>query len=90
MVPSLGNFALWLSLCLGILQFVILRKKNKYSLIKLKMTVVNGLLICALISFFSLMYSYVTSDFTVVNVFQNSHTTKPLLYKITAVLGNHE
>jgi len=90
MVPSLGNFALWLSLCLGILQFVIFCKKNKYLLIKLKMTVVNGLLICALISFFSLMYSYVTSDFTVVNVFQNSHTTKPLLYKICGVWGNHE
>ena len=36
------------------------------------------------------MYSYLVSDFSVVNVFQNSHTTKPLLYKIAAVWGNHE
>ena len=33
---------------------------------------------------------YVTSDFSVVNVFENSHSTKPLLYKITGVWGNHE
>ena len=30
------------------------------------------------------------SDFSVVNVFENSHSTKPLLYKITGVWGNHE
>ena len=51
---------------------------------------VNGLLLCVLISFFSLMYSYVVSDFSVMNVFQNSHTTKPLMYKVSAVWGNHE
>ena len=36
------------------------------------------------------MYSYIVSDFTLKNVFQNSHSTKPLLYKISAVWGNHE
>jgi cytochrome c-type biogenesis protein CcmF len=36
------------------------------------------------------MYSHIVSDFSVVNVFQNSHTTKPLLYKISGVWGNHE
>jgi cytochrome c-type biogenesis protein CcmF len=36
------------------------------------------------------MYSYVVSDFSVMNVFQNSHTTKPLIYKVSAVWGNHE
>ena len=36
------------------------------------------------------MYSHVVSDFTVLNVFQNSHTTKPLIYKISGVWGNHE
>ena len=33
---------------------------------------------------------YVTSDFSVANVFENSHSAKPLLYKITGVWGNHE
>ena len=36
------------------------------------------------------MYCYIISDFSVLNVFQNSHTSKPMLYKISAVWGNHE
>ena len=36
------------------------------------------------------MHAYVTSDFSVVNVVENSHTDKPLLYQITGVWGNHE
>jgi cytochrome c-type biogenesis protein CcmF len=36
------------------------------------------------------MYCHIVSDFSVINVFQNSHTTKPLLYKISGVWGNHE
>jgi len=90
MVPFLGNFALWLSLCFAVLQFVISHKKISYFRSKLNNVAVNGLLLCALISFFSLMYSYVVSDFSVMNVFQNSHTTKPLMYKVSAVWGNHE
>jgi len=90
MVPSLGNFALWLSLCFAILQFIISYKKISHFRSKLNSVAVNGLLLCALISFFSLMYSYVVSDFSVMNVFQNSHTTKPLIYKVSAVWGNHE
>jgi len=42
------------------------------------------------LSFGCLMWLHVTSDFTVLNVVQNSHTDKPLLYKITGVWGNHE
>jgi len=90
MVPSLGNFALWLSLCFAILQFIISHKKISHFRSKLNIVAVNGLLLCALISFFSLMYSYIVSDFSVMNVFQNSHTTKPLMYKVSAVWGNHE
>ena len=42
------------------------------------------------LSFATLIHAYVTSDFSVVNVAENSHTAKPLLYKITGVWGNHE
>ncbi len=90
MVPSLGNFSLWLALCFAIFQFVISCKKNNRSTLYLNRIAVNGLLLCAFLSFLSLMYSYLVSDFSVANVFQNSHTTKPLLYKIAAVWGNHE
>ena len=43
-----------------------------------------------LLSFFSLMYAYVISDFSNYNVFQNSHSDKPLIYKISGTWGNHE
>ena len=43
-----------------------------------------------LISFFSLMLGYIMSDFSNFNVFQNSHSSKPLIYKITGTWGNHE
>ena len=43
-----------------------------------------------LISFFSLLIAYINSDFSNFNVFQNSHSSKPILYKITGTWGNHE
>src|SRR5262245_10740581 len=42
------------------------------------------------LAFFTLMFAYVTSDFSVLAVAQNSHTAKPLIYKISGVWGNHE
>jgi len=42
------------------------------------------------ISFASLTYLYITSDFSVINVVQNSHTDKPFIYKISGVWANHE
>src|SRR5689334_8409569 len=42
------------------------------------------------VAFFALMHAYVTSDFSLANVWENSHSAKPLLYKISGVWGNHE
>ncbi len=41
-------------------------------------------------SFGILMWAHMTSDFSYLNVVQHSHTSKPLLYKISGVWGNHE
>jgi len=41
-------------------------------------------------SFFVLLLAYIFSDFTLVNVYENSHTNKPLFYKISGTWGNHE
>nr|WP_249136415.1 heme lyase CcmF/NrfE family subunit [Bradyrhizobium canariense] len=41
-------------------------------------------------SFIALVMLHVNSDFSVANVYENSHSMKPLLYKITGVWGNHE
>ena len=42
------------------------------------------------IAFAALMFAFVTSDFSVANVAENSHTDKPLLYKVAGVWGSHE
>ena len=90
MAPSLGYFTLWLSLCFAILQFIASFKKDTSAIPQFHKIAVIGLLFSTVFSFFSLMYSHIVSDFSVLNVFQNSHTTKPLLYKISGVWGNHE
>ena len=41
-------------------------------------------------AFAALTASYVASDFSVANVFENSHSAMPLVYKFTSVWGNHE
>ncbi len=87
MVTLLGTLSLWLTLFFSVSQFFALKKNQNLKIIK---TCVIGLLIFSLISFFILMYAYIVSDFSVLNVFQNSHSTKPLIYKISAVWGNHE
>ena len=42
------------------------------------------------ISFISLVYSFIISDFSNATVYNNSHSTKPIFYKITGTWGNHE
>ena len=87
MTIYLGNILLLLCLFFSISQFFFSQRKNKVKFIPL---VVNGLLISSFLSFLLLIYAHIISDFSLLNVYQNSHTTKPLLYKISGVWGNHE
>jgi len=89
MIASLGNLTLWLSMFLAVVQFIASKNDEPFKF-RWSKILASGLLISSLISFFSLMYCYIVSDFAVINVFQNSHTSKPLIYKISAVWGNHE
>ena len=43
-----------------------------------------------IISFVFLIISFANSDFSIISVYENSHTAKPLFYKIAATWGNHE
>jgi len=90
MASTLGNILLWLSLLFSVLQFFNSYKKDNQNTLKINKIAVNGLLASILLAFFLLIYSHVISDFTILNVVQNSHTTKPILYKISGVWGNHE
>jgi len=80
MIPELGHFALILALFVAAAQMHPLLWRQAAFL-------QFGL---CLLAFLTLLWSYVTSDFTVVNVAENSHTLKPLIYKIAGVWGNHE
>ena len=49
-----------------------------------------GMLVFVGLAFGTLTYAFVTSDFSIADVANNSHTLKPLVYKISGVWGNHE
>ncbi len=88
MISLIGFSSLCLSAFFSLIllipkSIVKIKINNFYNILK-----VSTLLIC--ISFFSLILAYVTSDFSNYNVFQNSHSNKPLIYKITGAWGNHE
>ena len=89
MINIVGNTSLYLALLFAVLQtFCFFKTEKKF--IKRYKFFVSGLLIFSSIAFFSLMYGYFVSDFTILNVFKNSHSSKPLIYKIAATWGNHE
>ncbi len=93
MIIEVGHFALILALCLALVQAVVpmigAARRNMAWMTLGQGTAVAQFLLVA-IAFGALIHAYVVSDFSVLNVAENSHTTKPLLYKITGVWGNHE
>ena len=93
MINQLGNYSLYIALLISI--FVI--SKASLSLRKSSITLSGNIFslisvqsIMVIISFLTLIYTFVTSDFSNETVYNNSHTTKPLFYKISGTWGNHE
>lgn len=93
MIPELGHIALILALCLALVQGVLPlvgAARGLHSWIALAPQAAMGQALLVAFAFGCLTYAYVTSDFSVLNVAENSHTLKPMLYKISGVWGNHE
>jgi cytochrome c-type biogenesis protein CcmF len=93
MIPELGHFALVLALTLALAQSLlpmIGAARNDHALMEAGRSAALGQFTFVAIAFAALMTAYVTSDFSVSNVVENSHSLKPMLYKITGVWGNHE
>ena len=93
MIPEIGHIFLILAFVSSIMQITywIYNTKN-LNLLALDI-LKNGVLINCLfilISFFILTYSFVVSDFSLLIVSNNSHSLKPMLYKISGTWGNHE
>jgi cytochrome c-type biogenesis protein CcmF len=93
MIAELGHYALVLALALALVQASVpiygARRGDPVLMAVAGPTAVAQLLFVA-ISFAALTACYVRSDFSVVNVFENSHSMKPLIYKFSGVWGNHE
>ena len=92
-ISQLGYYSLIFGLLTSIFIFfnssVQLKKNNP--IISDKITGLIGFqFFFVFISFISLIYSFIISDFSNETVYNNSHTTKPLFYKITGTWGNHE
>jgi len=93
MLSELGiifiSTALLISLVL--IYFSFIEVKNSNNIIPKKIYKFSLLqLIFSVLSFIILLLGYVFSDFSIINVYENSHTTKPLFYKISGTWGNHE
>ncbi len=71
-------------------------RENKFKKItfeelqKISLRLVGGMLFAAIVTQLCLIYSFVISDYSVENVYKNSHHLKPLIYKISGSWGNHE
>ena len=93
MLSEFGNLLIFLSIIISLclILFSVSEKNNKNNSIStlIKNFTVFQLITVAL-SFLTLTGAYLTSDFSIVNVYENSHTKKPWLYKISGVWGNHE
>ena len=93
MIVEMGHFALILAAIVAIVQFAVPlwgSYKSDPILMRVAVPAAQTHLMLLTISFFSLMWAFVTSDFSVMNVFANSHSAKPLFFKISGVWANHE
>lgn len=93
MIPELGQFAIALALMAALVQSGLpilgaARGNTVWMRSATATAVVQALLI--LFAFGVLMRSFVISDFTVLNVVQNSNSLKPMIYKVAGTWGSHE
>jgi len=93
MISNFGNLLLCVSIVLSLSIIYLSNKnlklngnqitKNIFQLSLIQSTVV-------IICFFTLIAAFIVSDFSLITVYQNSHSMKPIFYKITGTWGNHE
>jgi cytochrome c-type biogenesis protein CcmF len=93
MTPELGHYALVLALALALIQAVVPvigARAQDASLMQLANSTALMQFFFVGLAFLALVICYVTSDFSVATVFENSHSMMPMIYKATSVWGNHE
>ncbi|MEO9341111.1 heme lyase CcmF/NrfE family subunit [Mesorhizobium sp. SB112] len=90
---EIGHFALVLAFTLSLVQSIVplwgARTGDERLMAVGEPVTITGFAL-TLLSFAVLTVAYIQSDFSLVNVWENSHSMKPMLYKITGTWGNHE
>jgi len=93
MIGELGQLALCFALALALVMAVSGLMGARATALAARKTATSsalGMLVFVGLAFGTLTYAFVTSDFSVMDVANNSHTLKPLVYKISGVWANHE
>ena len=93
MIPEIGHYALMLALGLSLIQGtmpIIGARTNDPVLMSMAVPAALAHFVFVAIAFGALALSYLMSDFSVLNVFENSNSAMPFLYRLTSVWGNHE
>ena len=93
MIPEIGHYALVLALVVAVVQGTLPllgAGLGRAGWMAVAAPAAIAQLALVATAFLALTWAYLVSDFSVVNVAENSHTAKPLLYKLTGVWGNHE
>ncbi|HJW77313.1 MAG TPA: heme lyase CcmF/NrfE family subunit [Beijerinckiaceae bacterium] len=93
MIAEVGHYALVLALALALIQGtapIVGAWKGDAVLMGVTATTALAQFAFVAAAFAALTAAYVVSDFSVANVFENSHSAMPLIYKFTSVWGNHE
>ncbi len=93
MIVEIGHFALALALCVALVQAAVplwgAHRGNPQAM-ALARPAANLQLLLVAVAYAALTWAFYTSDFSVKLVFDNSHSAKPLIYKLAGVWGNHE
>ena len=88
MLSAVGNLSILLSIILSFLLVFFSIRELKESKVHTSLKIRNFSLLQLLftnLSFIVLLLGYLFSDFSLINVYENSHTTKPMLYKVSGV-----
>jgi cytochrome c-type biogenesis protein CcmF len=92
-IPELGQYALMLALGLSLIQAtmpIVGTRTGDPVLMNIAAPVAVAQFVFVAIAFGALAECYVVSDFSVLNVYENSNSAMPLIYRLTSVWGNHE
>ena len=93
MIAELGHYALMLALGLALIQGlmpIVGTRSGDPALMSMASPAALAQFAFVALSFAALAACYVSSDFSVLNVYENSNSAMPLMYRLTSVWGNHE